>query len=59
MIQDIFPEILNIEYKPKAIKDDSMVFCFKDGKVLCNAESGDVFPLRKHLCEDGEYIYLT
>ena len=57
MIQDILPDILRNEYEPKDITEDSVVFCFNEGNVLCNTNSDEVFPRRKHF-ESGEYTYL-
>ena len=57
MIQDIFPEILRNEYASKSITDDSIVFCFREGRVLCNVNEKASFPLRKQL-DCNEYTYL-
>ena len=57
MIQDIIPDILKIEYKQKIITNDCIVFCFKEGKVLCNTGGTLVFPERR-LLECSEYTYL-
>jgi len=58
LIQDIFPDRLRNEYAPKAITDESIVFCFNDGKVLCKTTNGIVFPLRKNLdCSEYRYLF--
>jgi NAD+ diphosphatase len=61
MIHDIYPEILSNKYYPKVISNESIVFSFQDGKLLCCEDKSvsdiSFFPVQRQVHCD-EYIYL-
>ncbi|MCL1914803.1 MAG: NAD(+) diphosphatase [Eubacteriaceae bacterium] len=56
MIQDISPQQLSIEYTPREITDSDLVFCFKEGQVLCG--NGFSLPLASQMdCSSFTYLF--
>lgn len=59
MIQDIAPKRLDNQYKPDAApQDDSVVFYFRDGKVLVRQDEGKLFPTYAQLQRPQDCVYL-
>ena len=59
MIQDIAPKRLDNQYKPDAApQDDSVVFYFRDGKVLVRQDEGKLFPTYAQHQRPQDCVYL-
>ncbi len=59
MIQEISPNKFHNEFYPITVDNNSVVFVFKDNKILCCNDNGIIYPLYSDIDHsDFEYIYL-